>query len=166
MAQSGSALFSALKSKWNESLAWSRKQPRASRTTDGPDLGDKKWPVPLQALIDPLSAIRRRILTNTFLVGWMKLWTWILAGLIVAGAFSPKLTWALILAGALLVTGAIAVAIVAWRGRPPPPPKGPPTPPAVRPFPHGFSTGFFLGPFKNPRERAPPTPRDPSPAAP
>src|SRR5258706_9113293 len=118
MAQSGSALFSALKSKWNESLAWSRKQPRVSRTTDGPDLGDKKWPVPLQALIDPLSAIRRRILTNTFLVGWMKLWTWILAGLIVAGAFSPKLTWALILAGALLVTGAIAVAIVAWRGGP------------------------------------------------
>ena len=118
MAQSGSALFSALKSKWNESLAWSRKQPRVSRTTHGPDLEDQRWPAALQALIDPLSAIRRRTLTNTFLIGWMKLWTWILAGLIVAGAFSPKLTWALVLAGALLVIGAIAVAIVAWRARP------------------------------------------------
>src|SRR5260221_8191426 len=120
MAQSGSALFSALKSKWNESLAWSRKQPRVSRTTHGPDLEDQRWPAALQALIDPLSAIRRRTLTNAFLIGWMKLWTWILAGLIVAGAFSPKLTWALVLAGALLVICAIAVAIVAW-GRGPPP---------------------------------------------
>src|SRR5258706_3397303 len=120
MAQSGPALFSALKSKWNESLAWSRKQPRVSRTTHGPDLEDQRWPAALQALIDPLTAIRRRILTNTFLVGWMKLWTWILAGLIVAGAFSPKLTWALILAGAPLVNGAIAVAIVLCRQPRPP----------------------------------------------
>jgi hypothetical protein len=118
MAQSGSALFSALKSTWNESFAWSRKQSYVSRATHGPDLGDQKWPAALQTLIDPLSAIRRRILTNTFLAGWMKLWTWILAGLIVTGAFSPKLTWALILAGALIVIGAIAVAIVAWRARP------------------------------------------------
>jgi len=118
MVQSGSALFSALKSKWNESLAWSRKQPGASRETRGLDLEDQNWASALHTLIDPLLAIRRRILTNTFLAGWMKLWTWILAGIIVAGALSPKLKWALILAGALLVIGAIAVAIVAWRARP------------------------------------------------
>jgi hypothetical protein len=118
MAQSGSALFSAIKSNWNKSFAWSRKQPYISRATHSPDLEDQKWPAALQTLINPLSAIRRRILTNTFLIGWMKLWTWILAGLIVAGAFSPKLKWALILAGALVVIGAIAIAIVAWRARP------------------------------------------------
>ena len=118
MAQSGPALFSALKGYWHESFAWSRKQTCVSRTTHGPDFDHEKWPAALQSLIDPLTAIRRKILTNTFLVGWMRLWTWILAGLIVAGAFSPKLTWALILAGALVVIGAAGVAIVAWRARP------------------------------------------------
>jgi hypothetical protein len=48
----------------------------------------------------------------------MKLWTWILAGLIVAGAFSPKLAWAAISAGALVAVGAVAVVILAWRARP------------------------------------------------
>jgi hypothetical protein len=48
----------------------------------------------------------------------MKVWTWILAGLIVAGAFSPRLAWAVISAGALVAVGAAAVAIVAWRARP------------------------------------------------
>src|SRR5258708_38732326 len=139
MAESGSALFSALKSKWNESLAWSRKQPRVSRTTRGPDLEDQKWPAALQALIDPLTAIRRRILTNTFLVGWMKLWTWILAGLIVASAFSPKLRWALILAGALLVIGAIAVALVAWGGGSPAIETGRPLESAARLHPRVFT---------------------------
>jgi len=118
MSQYGPALFSALKSKWNASLAWSRKRPVISAGARGPDLADRNWPVALRSLIDPLTAIRRRILTNTFLIGWMKLWTWVLVGLIVAGAFSPKLRWALILAGALLVIGAVAVAIVAWRARP------------------------------------------------
>ena len=118
MAQSGPALFSVLKDTWNKSFGCSQKQAYANCTTAGPDFGDEKWPAALKTLIDPLSAIRRRILTNTFLVGWMKLWTWILSGLIVAGAFSQKLTWALGLAGALLVTGAIAVLAVAWRARP------------------------------------------------
>src|ERR1700681_28123 len=118
MAQSGPARFSALKDTWNKSFACSQKQAYANCTTAGPDFGDENWPAALKTLIDPLSAICRRILTNTFLVGWMKLWTWILAGLIVAGAFSPKVRWALIWAGALLVIGAIAVAVVAWRARP------------------------------------------------
>ena len=117
MVRSGSALFSALRSNWNDSLAWSRKRPAAG-TAHGPDLDDHNWPAALKSLLDPLTAIRRRILTNTFLTVWMNLWTWVLAGLIVAGAFSPRLRWALILAGALLIIGAIGVAVAAWRARP------------------------------------------------
>ncbi len=81
-------------------------------------LGDHKWPPELHGLLDPLVVTRRRILTNTFLRGWMKVWTWILGGLIVAGAFSPKLAWAVISAGALVVAGAVAVVILVWRARP------------------------------------------------
>ena len=117
-APSGLTLFSAYKKSWNEYFAWSRSQPRAGRAIQGPDFSDHKWPAALQALIHPLIAIRRRILTNKFLAGWMTLWTWSIAGLIVAGAFSPKLTWAVASAAALVIVGAIAVATLAWRGRP------------------------------------------------
>jgi len=115
---SGPALFSALRNTWNESFTWTRKQAYASRVSHGPDFGDQSWPPGLHALIDPLAAIRRRILTNAFLGGWTKLWTWILAGLIVAAAFSPKLAWAVISAGALVIFGAITGAILTWRARP------------------------------------------------
>jgi hypothetical protein len=117
-AQSGPALSSVLEDAWKKTFAWSRKRASEAWATSGPDFGDEKWPAALKTLVDPLSAIRRRILTNTFLAGWMTLWTWILWGLIVAGAFSQKLRWALVLAGALLVIGAIAVLTLAWRTRP------------------------------------------------
>jgi len=119
MAQSGSALFSALKNTLQESFAWSRKRPRVViRVAQSPDFKDARWPAALQPLLGPLSAIRSRILANIFLTGWMTVWTWILVGLIVAGAFLAKLAGALLLAGALVVLGAIAVAIIAWRARP------------------------------------------------
>jgi hypothetical protein len=118
VAVSGPALFSALRNIWNESSRSSPKQTYTSRASHGPDFGNQNWPVKLQSLIAPLIATRRRILTNAFLRGWLKVWTWILAGLIVAAAFSPKLVWALVSAGALTVCGAIAVAILAWRARP------------------------------------------------
>jgi hypothetical protein len=114
----GPAFFSALKNVWNKSSVGSLKQPYASRRSHGPDFGDKAWPPELSSLMDPLVVTRRRILANTFLGGWMKVWTWILAGLIVAGAFSPRLAWAMISAGALLAVGAVAVVLVAWRARP------------------------------------------------
>jgi hypothetical protein len=68
--------------------------------------------------VDPLVVIRRRILTNTFLGGWMKVWTWILTGLIVAAAFSPKLAWAWVSAVTLVAIGAIAVVMLTWCTRP------------------------------------------------
>ena len=118
VALSGPALFSALRSTWNENFACSGKQACASRVSHGPDFRDQKWPQGLHTLIDPLAAVRRRILTNAFLGGWTKLWTWILAGLIAAAVFSPKLAWAVISAGALATVGAIAAAVLTWRSRP------------------------------------------------
>jgi hypothetical protein len=53
-----------------------------------------------------------------FVNGWMKVWTWILAGLIVVAAFSTQLAWAGIAAGTVLMIGMIAVVVVAWRARP------------------------------------------------
>src|SRR5713226_4568247 len=99
VAVSGPALFSALRNVWNKSSFWSLKRHCASHASHGPDFGDRKWPPELKSLNDPLVVTRRRILTNTFLSGWMKVWIWILAGLIVAGAFSPQLAWAVISAG-------------------------------------------------------------------
>jgi hypothetical protein len=47
----------------------------------------------------------------------MKVWTWILTGLMVAAAFSPKLAWAWVSAAALIAIGAVAVVMLAWRTR-------------------------------------------------
>jgi hypothetical protein len=118
VAVSGLALFSALRNLWKGASASSRKESSSIRASHGPDLGNQKWPAELHSLIDPLTMTRRRILTNTFLSGWVKVWTWILAGLMVAAAVSPKLAWAVISAGVVVVAGAIAVVISTWRARP------------------------------------------------
>ncbi len=98
---SGPALFSALRNIWNGSSARGEKQSCARSASHGPDFGNHGWPAELCTLVDPLVVIRRRILTNAFLGRWMKVWTWILTGLIVAAAFSPKLAWAWVSAAAL-----------------------------------------------------------------
>ncbi len=118
VAVPGPALFSVLKNVWYKNFDGSLKQPYARCASHGPDFGDQSWPPELDSLMDPLVVTRRRILTNIFLRGWMKVGTWILAGLIVAGALSPKLAWAVISAGALVAVGAGAVVILAWRARP------------------------------------------------
>ncbi len=115
---SGPALFSALRNTWKEISARSQKQPGVNLASRAPDFGNHKWPAELQGVIDTLGVVRQRILANTFLCGWMKLWAWILAGLIVAAAFSPKLAWAVISAGILAAIGAIVVFVWAWSTRP------------------------------------------------
>ncbi len=115
---SGPALFSALRNIWNGSSAANEKESRTRLVSHGPDFGNLDWPTGLHTLVNPLVVIRRRILTNAFLGGWMKVWTWILTGLIVAAAFSPKLTWAWVSAAALIAIGAVAVGVLTWRGRP------------------------------------------------
>jgi hypothetical protein len=112
------ALFSALRNIWQRIYAWSPEQPEASLASHAPDFGNHKLPKELHGLMKALVVVRRRTLANSFLRGWTGLWTWILASLIVAGAFSPKLAWAVISAGALIAIGAIAVVVWAWRARP------------------------------------------------
>ena len=65
----------------------------------GRDFGKQDCPAELHGMIDTLRAVRQRILTNTFLKGLTKWWTWILAALIVIAALSAKLAAAMILPG-------------------------------------------------------------------
>jgi hypothetical protein len=118
VAVHGLARFSALRNIWNRISAWRRSPFRPRRTFHGADFGDQKWPAELDSLIGPLEVTRRRSLANKFLQGWMQVCTWILASLIVAGAFSPKLTWALVSAGVLAAIGALAAVLLTWRARP------------------------------------------------
>jgi len=115
---SGSALFSALRNTWKKISSWSQERPGVSLVSHGPDFGNHNWPAELQDLAATLTAVRQRILANAFLRGWMKSLIWILGGLIVAAAFSPKLVWAMISAAVLVVLGATAVIVWMWRTRP------------------------------------------------
>jgi hypothetical protein len=114
----GAALFSALRNTWKDISAWSPEKPGVSRACHAPDFGNRNWPTELHNLIEALAVVRRRALANALLRSCTRLWTWILAGLIVAAAVSPKLAWAVISAGALVAIGAIAVFVWTWRARP------------------------------------------------
>jgi hypothetical protein len=87
-------------------------------TSQGPDFGNAGFSSELHGLLDVLASARKRILANTVLRRWMKSWTWILAGLIVAASLSPKLTWVVILVAILAVIGAIVSVAWTWRARP------------------------------------------------
>lgn len=115
---SGPALFSALSNAWKEISARRQRQPSLSLASHELNFGNPTWPAELRGVMDALAVVRQRILANTFLRGWMNLWTWILAGLIVAAAFSPKLAWAVISAGVLAIIGSIVVLIWTWSARP------------------------------------------------
>ena len=115
---SGPAFFPALKRFWKVISAENQRQPVANLVFQGRDFGKHNYATELHGVIDSLVAVRRRILTNTCLQGWMKWWTWILVGLIVAAAFSAKLAGVVILAAILVTLGALVIVVWAWRTRP------------------------------------------------
>jgi len=115
---SGPAFFPALKRIWKVISAENQRQPVANLVFQGRDFGKHDYATELHGVIDSLAAVRRRILTNTCLQGWMKWWTWILVGLIVAAAFSTKLAGVVILAAILVTIGALGIVVWAWRTRP------------------------------------------------
>ncbi|MBZ5659008.1 MAG: MSCRAMM family adhesin SdrC [Acidobacteriia bacterium] len=71
----------------------------------------------LRGLLDMLQSIRKRILANNFLGGWTAWSIWILIGLIVVLAISPKLAFAMILAAFLAAAGAGVILLWTWRTR-------------------------------------------------
>ena len=81
------------------------------------DFGKQQCPTDLHGVIDVLGIVRQRILTNTFLRGWTKWWTWVLIGLIVVAAISAKLTGAIALAAILVVAGTAMILTWIWRTR-------------------------------------------------
>ncbi len=69
-------------------------------------------------LISAVEQVRRRILANNFLRGWIRWWSWVLMGLLLLAAFSPVLGWALPLAAVLLTVGAGISLLAARRSHP------------------------------------------------
>ena len=82
------------------------------------DFGKQDCPAELHGVIDVLGTVRRRILTNIFLQGTTKWWTWVLIGLIVVAAISVKMAGVLILAAILAVVGTAFILTWVWRTRP------------------------------------------------
>jgi hypothetical protein len=115
---SGPALFPALKRFWKAISAENQRQPVANLAWQGRDFEKHNYAMELHGVIDSLVAVRRRILTSTYLQGWMKWWTWILGGLIVAGAVSTKLVGVVILAAILVMIGSLVIVFWTWRSRP------------------------------------------------
>jgi hypothetical protein len=81
------------------------------------DFGKQECPADLHGVIDVLSIVRQRILTNTFLRNWTMWWTWVLIGLIVLAAVSVKLTGVMALAAILVVAGTAVILAWIWRTR-------------------------------------------------
>jgi hypothetical protein len=71
----------------------------------------------LHGILDLLQSIRKRILTNSVLGGWTVWAVWIMLGLIVTLAISPKLLLAMVVAAILAVAGTGAILLWTWRGR-------------------------------------------------
>jgi hypothetical protein len=119
----GPASFSALRDRWKTIFGNEDRQAMAHRSfqvraSHGQDIEKRNTSPELHPLIDVLGALHRRILTNTFLRGWLRWWNWILLGLILAALFSTKLAGAEILAAILIVVGAAVVIAWARRTRP------------------------------------------------
>src|SRR5690348_6733753 len=71
-------------------------------------------------LISVVEQVRRRILADNFLRGWIRWCFWVLLGLLLLAAFSPVLGWALPIAAALLAVGAGISLWAAYRSHPSP----------------------------------------------
>src|SRR5204862_5812192 len=92
------------------------KQAKGIRSLER-DFGKQDCPAELHGLIDTLAIVRRRILTNSFLRGLAKWWTWVLLGLIVVAAVSMQLALVSTIAGILAVAGAAFLLTWVWRTR-------------------------------------------------
>jgi hypothetical protein len=84
----------------------------------GQGLRPRDFPAELRGLIDVALAARERILANRFLRGWIRWSAWILVGLLVAAAISPRLAIPLISAAVGMVLAAVVIGLGTWRTRP------------------------------------------------
>ena len=78
----------------------------------------RKFSPELRRMVEALDAIRRRILANALLRGWIRWFVWILVALVAVAAVSSKLSGALLFVGVLAAVGAGGILTSAWRARP------------------------------------------------
>jgi hypothetical protein len=130
----GTHLFSVLRNAWRAvasrspvqslqnhvSIFTSASFPASAQATRSleRDFGKQECPAELHGVIDVLRAVRRRILTNIFLQGSAKWWSWVLIGLIAVAAISVKMAGVLILAAILAAGGTAFILTWVWRTRP------------------------------------------------
>jgi len=114
---SGVVFFSAFRNLREGFVSGNHPQNLVNPASLRQDYFKQDCPPDLRAPVNILKAIRRRLLANTLLSGWMAWAGWILTGLIVAGALSAKLAVWMVLAVFLAVIGAIAIFAWVWRTR-------------------------------------------------
>jgi hypothetical protein len=110
-------LFSVLRTTWAAISPRPQTTPNAQSGLPERDFGKRESVEELHGLVDALAVTRRRILTNAFLNAWMTWCAWIFVGLLLAGAFIPKLLGAVILAAILIVIGFVIMLVGTWRSR-------------------------------------------------
>ncbi len=112
------AFFSAFRDAWAGIVSGKRPHRHENQASLRQDFPKQDFSPDLHAPIDILKAIRRRILANTLLSGWMAWSSWILIGLIAVGALAAKLAVWTALAMSMAALGVIAILVWAWRTRP------------------------------------------------
>lgn len=115
---SGKASFSALRNFCSRILRGIRTQSQENRASLARTFDRRPCSPELQGLIDTLKSIRQRILANTLLRGWTKLFVWLSISLIAVAAISTKLAGALLFVAVLAAVGAAAIVAWTWRNRP------------------------------------------------
>src|ERR1700722_6903031 len=74
----------------------------------------KLYPPELGGLVSTVGVVRRRLLTNTFLMRWIPWGSWILVGLLVAAGLSHRLGGGIIGGGVLIGLAAAVSLVWAW----------------------------------------------------
>ena len=114
--RSVSALLRSLKSAWVVVSIGLLMKPAGS--TAPPNFAEGASVPDLQSLIDAIRVVRRKVLANTALRSWVTWVCWVLAGMILLAAISPKLAIYTAGAGVLAAIGTALIFVWAWRTKP------------------------------------------------
>jgi hypothetical protein len=114
--RSASALLHALKSAWVVVSIGLLLKPAGSPAP--PNFAESASVPELQNLMDAVQVVRRKVLANTALRSWVTWVCWVLAGMILLAATSPKLAIYTAGAGVLAAIGTVLIFVWAWRTKP------------------------------------------------
>jgi hypothetical protein len=114
--RSVSALLHSLKSAWVVVSVGLLMKP--ARSLAPPNFAENASVPELQSLLDAIRVVRRKVLANTVLRSWVTWVCWVLAGMILLAAISPKLAIYTAGTGVLAAIGTVLIFVWAWRTKP------------------------------------------------